>query len=55
MKPQLFLLSGAAALAGAQQDLPRIKLPYGTWQAAKYDRANDVSAPECCRSEDLND
>src|SRR5947209_4234637 len=46
MKPQLLLVSGAAAFVAAQQDLPRVKLPYGTWQAAKYDKANDVNAPE---------
>lgn len=26
----------------AQEDLPTIKLPYGTWRASKYDAASDV-------------
>jgi hypothetical protein len=25
-----------------QQNLPILKLPYGTWQASKYDAADDV-------------
>jgi hypothetical protein len=29
-------------LEARQQNLPTIKLPYGTWQASKYDAANDV-------------
>jgi hypothetical protein len=31
------------SLEARQQNLPSIKLPYGTWQANKYDAANDVS------------
>jgi hypothetical protein len=46
MKLQLSILTGVATLAAAQQGLPQVKLPYGTWQAAKYDRANDVATPE---------
>jgi hypothetical protein len=26
-------------------DLPLLKLPYGTWQASKYDLAADVKSP----------
>lgn len=30
-------------LEARQQNLPTLKLPYGTWQASDYDGANDVS------------
>jgi hypothetical protein len=30
------------ALEARQRNLPVIKLPYGTWQAKKYDASNDV-------------
>jgi hypothetical protein len=30
------------SLEAREQNLPSIKLPYGTWQATKYDSANDV-------------
>jgi hypothetical protein len=30
------------SLEAHQQNLPTIKLPYGTWQATKYDSKNDV-------------
>jgi hypothetical protein len=32
------------SLQARQQNLPLLKLPYGTWQAAKYDAKNDVTA-----------
>jgi hypothetical protein len=32
------------SLEARQQNLPSIKLPYGTWQASKYDSANDVGS-----------
>jgi hypothetical protein len=31
------------SLHARQQNLPLLKLPYGTWQATKYDSKNDVS------------
>lgn len=30
------------SLKARAQNLPTLKLPYGTWQATKYDSANDV-------------
>jgi hypothetical protein len=30
------------SLEARQQNLPIVKLPYGTWQASKYDAVNDV-------------
>ena len=33
----------AEQTAEEQQDLPTVKLPYGTWRATSYDQKNDVS------------
>jgi hypothetical protein len=43
----LALLASLACAVGAQQPLPKITLPWGTWQATEYDSASDVSSVWC--------
>jgi hypothetical protein len=38
----LCLAACATAVQRPIDELPKVKLPYGTWQAGAYDKANDV-------------
>jgi hypothetical protein len=40
----LALVNGIVVDNLPQDDLPTVKLSYGTWRAAKHDKVNDVGA-----------
>lgn len=42
------------SLKARAQNLPTLKLPYGTWQATKYDSANDVRKQFVIGSPDID-